>query len=95
MTKMRVVCAWCGADMGEKDGQGETGVSHGMCEDCYNRASFEKAQSHPFSKEARLLNRHLYAINHKGSWCLILRRTCQEGICAECEVWLQFKQGNL
>lgn len=26
-TKLKVVCAWCGADMGEKDGQGQEGVS--------------------------------------------------------------------
>jgi len=34
MTVIKVVCAWCGKDMGEKDGQGQEGVSHGMCEEC-------------------------------------------------------------
>ncbi len=31
---MKIVCAWCGKDIGEKDGKGEKGVSHGMCEEC-------------------------------------------------------------
>ena len=35
MTILKVVCAWCGADMGEKDGEGEKGLSHGMCDKCY------------------------------------------------------------
>ena len=35
MTRLKVVCAWCGADMGEKDGEGEEGISHGMCDKCY------------------------------------------------------------
>ncbi len=28
---MRIVCAWCNKDMGEKDGKGVGGVSHGLC----------------------------------------------------------------
>ncbi len=31
---MQVVCAWCGKDMGEKDGQGQEGATHGICEEC-------------------------------------------------------------
>ena len=34
---MKVICAWCGKDMGEKDGKGVEGVSHGICEDCVNK----------------------------------------------------------
>uniref|UniRef100_A0A6M3LPM9 Uncharacterized protein n=1 Tax=viral metagenome TaxID=1070528 RepID=A0A6M3LPM9_9ZZZZ len=34
-TILEVVCAWCLKDMGEKDGEGVSGVSHGMCDDCY------------------------------------------------------------
>ena len=37
-TILTVICAWCGKDMGEKDGQGVSGVSHGMCPDCYSKA---------------------------------------------------------
>jgi DNA-directed RNA polymerase subunit RPC12/RpoP len=36
-TRMPVVCAWCGNPMGEKDGQGQTGTSHGICPDCLNK----------------------------------------------------------
>ena len=31
---MNVVCAWCGKDMGEKNGKGVEGVSHGLCQEC-------------------------------------------------------------
>ena len=34
---MKIKCAWCGKDMGEKDGKGVRGVSHGICRDCYNK----------------------------------------------------------
>jgi peptide deformylase len=34
MTTLKVVCAWCGKDLGEKDGQGTEGISHGICKDC-------------------------------------------------------------
>ena len=46
MTKLKVVCAWCGADMGEKDGEGQEGISHGMCDKCYNnlQGTDEQAQ---------------------------------------------------
>jgi len=37
MTVMKIVCAWCGKPMGEKDGQGQEGISHGMCEECHER----------------------------------------------------------
>ena len=32
---MKIVCAWCGKDMGEKDGKGAEGVSHGICRECF------------------------------------------------------------
>ena len=33
-TIMNLVCAWCDRDLGEKDGKGETGTSHGICKEC-------------------------------------------------------------
>jgi len=36
-TVITVQCAWCGKPLGEKDGQGVSGVSDGMCSECYNR----------------------------------------------------------
>ena len=30
---MEVICAWCGKQIGEKDGEGEP---HGICADCLN-----------------------------------------------------------
>jgi len=31
---VKTVCAWCGKDTGEKDGEGVEGTSHGICEEC-------------------------------------------------------------
>jgi len=31
---MQKVCAWCGKPMGEIAGQGQEGVTHGICEEC-------------------------------------------------------------
>jgi len=36
-TVITVQCAWCGKGMGEKDGKGVSGTSHGMCRGCYDR----------------------------------------------------------
>lgn len=36
-TKLQIVCAWCGKPLGEKDGHGTTGVSHGICEECHQK----------------------------------------------------------
>ena len=33
---MDVICAWCGKKIGEKDGKGVEGESHGICDDCLN-----------------------------------------------------------
>jgi len=33
-TVLKVECAWCGKDMGEKDGKGQEGTSHGICDEC-------------------------------------------------------------
>lgn len=49
---MKIVCAWCGRNMGEKDGAGVEGVSHSICEECLqkleavagNRISVEEKQ---------------------------------------------------
>ena len=34
---MKIVCAWCGGEMGEKDGEGVDGASHTMCQGCFDR----------------------------------------------------------
>ena len=33
-TILRIRCAWCGKDMGEKDGKGAEGVTDGICDNC-------------------------------------------------------------
>ena len=32
--EVKIVCAWCGKDMGKKDGKGVKGISHGICQEC-------------------------------------------------------------
>ena len=34
---MKVVCAWCGKDMGEKPPLEDKSITHGMCEDCLKK----------------------------------------------------------
>ena len=31
---MKVICSWCGKDLGEKEPFVDNRVSHGICEDC-------------------------------------------------------------
>ena len=31
---MKIVCAWCGKDMGEKEARGAEGVTHSICKEC-------------------------------------------------------------
>jgi hypothetical protein len=30
-----VECAWCGSFLGEKDGRGLTGITSGICDECF------------------------------------------------------------
>ena len=34
-TVLKIVCMYCGSAMGEKDGQGVSGVSHSICRECW------------------------------------------------------------
>ena len=34
MTMLKIRCAWCGEDMGEKDGQGAEGTTDSICPKC-------------------------------------------------------------
>lgn len=31
---VKIICAWCGKDLGEKEGDSELPVSHGICNEC-------------------------------------------------------------
>lgn len=37
MSKITIRCGWCDKWLGEKDGQGVEGVSHGICDDCLTK----------------------------------------------------------
>lgn len=34
---LKIVCAWCNKDMGEKPSQ-QSGITHGICESCKQKA---------------------------------------------------------
>ena len=34
---MKIVCAWCGKHIGERDSQDVEEVSHGVCEECLDK----------------------------------------------------------
>ncbi|MFA5317791.1 MAG: response regulator, partial [Dehalococcoidales bacterium] len=40
-TTLKIVCAWCGRYIGEKDGYGVKGISHGICKQCEARLEAE------------------------------------------------------
>lgn len=66
---------YCGADMGEKDGKGVEGTSHGICEKCWKGIYPE----------------HTYPsldVEHKGDWCWVNPKIfCQENYCPGCEIY--------
>lgn len=37
MGRIWILCSYCGRDIGYKDGDGMSGVSHGICDVCYLR----------------------------------------------------------
>ncbi len=43
MTVLIVKCAWCGKYLGQKDGKGISGISHGICLECAKKIE-EKLQ---------------------------------------------------
>ncbi len=56
-TILKVKCMDCGADMGEKDGKGVTGISHGICEKCWNERypEYPYLLGEPLMTEIKLL----------------------------------------
>ena len=39
---MKIVCAWCGKDMGEKETKSKEGVSHTICGKCLAKMQAKK-----------------------------------------------------
>ncbi|MFC2001847.1 hypothetical protein ACFLUZ_05010 [Chloroflexota bacterium] len=54
MTKMRKVCAWCGKDMGEIEGHGKTGTTHGICEECKKKELTKVREYHARHTEVKI-----------------------------------------
>lgn len=34
---MKIVCAWCRKEIGEKEVEGESGITHGICDECLQK----------------------------------------------------------
>ena len=39
-TVIQIVCSFCGKDMGQKDGEGVTGISHSICGECKKKLMY-------------------------------------------------------
>lgn len=37
MSTIKIQCAYCGCEIGEKEGNGSEGISHSICEPCYRK----------------------------------------------------------
>ena len=44
ITKLIIICAWCGRLMGEKDGEGVEGITHSICPVCLKEQLAEVAK---------------------------------------------------
>ena len=40
-TEMAVSCSWCGKSLGKKEGNGQSGVTHGICPECADKTMTE------------------------------------------------------
>jgi hypothetical protein len=54
MTTITMVCAWCGKPLGTKDGNGQTGVSHGICSECKAKLLIEHASQNTHSMKEEI-----------------------------------------
>ena len=43
---MKVICAWCKKDLGEKEPLSDTKISHGICDDCKEEIKKENEKYH-------------------------------------------------
>lgn len=59
---MKIVCAWCGRDMGEKDSRCMEGVSHGICGECVAKLEARRVANYSTSQRFHILV-HYFA-NH-------------------------------
>ena len=41
MTIIKIICSYCKKNMGQKDGEGQTGISHGICDECLEKVREE------------------------------------------------------
>ena len=78
MSIIKVICAWCGKDMGEKDGQGAEGISHGMCDKCYTKQRRGDLDSSATPPGTAGYSADIYA---KGSRRVLVDKNSGEVIC--------------
>jgi len=47
---MKIVCAYCGRCIGEKEGNGVEGDSHGICQECFEKRMNDRKEVKDDSK---------------------------------------------
>jgi len=41
---MKIVCAWCNKDMGQKEPLSDKSTTHGMCKECFKKIMGDKCK---------------------------------------------------
>ena len=59
---MKIVCAWCGRDTGEKDAKGREGIPLGICGECAARLEVKRVANYSTRPRFNVLVR--YFANH-------------------------------
>lgn len=47
---MKIICSWCGKDMGEKEPLENKIITHGMCDECLNKLREEETKDERCNK---------------------------------------------
>jgi len=53
MSKLKIVCAWCGKTMGEKDGEGKSGETSTICPACKRKHFPPEKFPHLYEEEKK------------------------------------------
>ena len=75
---MKVICAWCKKDMGEKGDPSDKRVSHGMCQKCFDEREDNKISKCPICN----------TILEKGDTFKKGTRTLQNWWCEGCQEYI-------
>lgn len=88
MSRIIVWCAWCGKYMHSKDGEGQSGDSHGMCHKCYGEEIVKIEETHNANPNKRRLTMQTQCRKCDNKFQVDTREPLPEDfrICPECRV---------